>query len=100
MQTSTGYLEADGRLTSQRETRRQRPDDDTSNFRRPYLRNLADEALEGQLADQQLGGLLVLADLAELRRGEARRSGGDASDAGHSSEHRKVKGVTMPIRVQ
>jgi histone H4 len=29
------------------------------------LRDLADEALEGELADQQLGGLLVLADLAE-----------------------------------
>ena len=29
------------------------------------LRDLADEALEGELADEQLGGLLVLADLAE-----------------------------------
>jgi len=29
------------------------------------LRDLADEALEGQLADQQLGALLVLADLTE-----------------------------------
>ena len=29
------------------------------------LGNLADEALEGELADEQLGGLLVLADLAE-----------------------------------
>jgi hypothetical protein len=29
------------------------------------LRDLADQALEGQLADQQLRGLLVLADLAQ-----------------------------------
>ena len=29
------------------------------------LGDLADQALEGELADQQLGGLLVLADLAE-----------------------------------
>jgi hypothetical protein len=60
---------------------------------RPNLRDLADEALEGQLADQQLGGLLVLADLAQRdragavavglldaaggRRGLARRLGGE-----------------------
>jgi hypothetical protein len=35
------------------------------------LRDLAHEALEGQLADQQLGGLLVLADLAERDRAGA-----------------------------
>jgi hypothetical protein len=35
------------------------------------LRNLAHEALEGQLADEQLRGLLVLANLAARR---ARRS--------------------------
>ena len=35
------------------------------------LRNLAHEALEGQLADQQLRGLLVLADLAERDRAGA-----------------------------
>tara|TARA_B110001452_G_C15066593_1_gene372284 strand:- start:266 stop:649 length:384 start_codon:yes stop_codon:yes gene_type:complete len=29
------------------------------------LRDLADEALEGELADEELGGLLVLADLTE-----------------------------------
>ena len=29
------------------------------------LGDLADEALEGELADKELGGLLVLADLAE-----------------------------------
>ena len=29
------------------------------------LRDLADEALEGELADEELGGLLVLANLAE-----------------------------------
>jgi len=42
-------------------------------FARPkqVLRNLAHEALEGQLADQQLGGLLVLADLAERDRAGA-----------------------------
>ena len=50
------------------------------------LGDLADQALEGQLADQQLGGLLVLADLTEsdgagsvsvglcvVRRGKGRR---------------------------
>ncbi len=35
------------------------------------LRDLADEALEGQLADQQLGALLVVADLAECDRARA-----------------------------
>ena len=29
------------------------------------LRDLADEALEGELADEELGGLLVLANLAQ-----------------------------------
>jgi hypothetical protein len=48
-------------------------DDVTSKYSsHPYLCDLAHEALEGQLADQQLSGLLVLADLTELRRGEAR----------------------------
>ena len=36
-----------------------------SHVRLEVLSDLADEALEGELADEELGGLLVLADLAE-----------------------------------
>jgi hypothetical protein len=32
------------------------------------LRNLADETLEGQLPDEELGGLLIAPDLAECDR--------------------------------
>ena len=48
-----GLLEGDDRRRLEAEVRLE------------VLRDLADEALEGQLADQQLGGLLVAADLAE-----------------------------------
>jgi hypothetical protein len=40
------------------------------------LRDLADQALEGELADQQLRALLVLADLAERHGAGAEAVGG------------------------
>ena len=46
------------------------------------LRDLADEALEGELADEQLGGLLVPSDLAERDRARAK-----AVRLLHASEH-------------
>ena len=46
------------------------------------LRDLADQALERQLADQQLGGLLVLpANARKQRGGEGRRARGNAASA-------------------
>ena len=61
------------------------------------LGDLADEALEGELADEELGRLLVLADLTMSGRGK----GGKGLGKGGAKRHRKVlrdniQGITKP----
>ncbi|KAB8101052.1 hypothetical protein EE612_031722 [Oryza sativa] len=60
------------------------------------LRDLADEALEGELADQELRALLVLADLAERHRPRPVAVGLLHAAGGRSRLPRRLGGELLP----